>query len=380
MKNLKKYIDVPLLKIMGAVYALLSLTTFLKNVYLKLNGHRYKEMNWDTLIVKVHLYDWFVVMLFMSVVGIISGIMFEKKVKWYYQLIFHFSLSIFIGYYMYITSVLVEVLLGNASFSDYSYTLNQVRIISVIDLNFLLYISLLTIIYVYYYFNRLRNIELQKSDLQIQLSKAKLNALKSQLHPHFLFNTLNSIHSLMITDEEKSEAMLVDMSDLLREMIDYKDENLIELQDEISLLNKYLRIQKSRFSNNLKIELNLEEKLENVLVPAMLLQPIAENLINLCYTEKESKLKLSINIFKKKNSTVFKIRCNCKIVKKTLDELINNEISIKNIIERLKTLYNNDFVFETYNSKLGVTSKIKIPYGIAEFELIKKPSLIEINN
>jgi LytS/YehU family sensor histidine kinase len=242
--------------------------------------------------------------------------------------------------------------------------------IAVSDINLTVYVTFVIVIYLYYYFNRLQKAELQKAELQIQLSNTKLSFLKSQLHPHFLFNTLNSIHSLIRNDKKKSQNMLADMSDLLKEMMNTKDKNLIKLQNELLLLNKYLNIKNIRFSDDLKIKLDVANNLENALVPSMLLQPIVENSIKYGYSKNHLQLVLSIKIFKKEEQLIFIIENDGKPLEETLNNLRNNGTGLKNIIERLKTLYADNYTFDMYNDVEGVTTKISIPYKIAEYELV----------
>ena len=106
-----------------------------------------------------------------------------------------------------------------------------------------------------------------------------LNMLKAQLHPHFIFNTLNSISALVEIDKEKSQNLIADFGDLFRDILEFKDENLIPLRKELEILDKYIAIISVRFSDHLSIEKEIENDVENELVPHMLLQPMVENAI-----------------------------------------------------------------------------------------------------
>ena len=125
------------------------------------------------------------------------------------------------------------------------------------------------------------------------------------MHPHFLFNSLNSIHSLMDISIEKSKSMVVDLSDLLRNVLDKKDQNLIELQEELFILKKYIHIKETRFSDQLDIQLNVEEGLENILVPNMLIQPIVENSTKHGYGKEH----ISLNSQSSKSTIYLNLNC-----------------------------------------------------------------------
>jgi two-component system, LytTR family, sensor kinase len=116
--------------------------------------------------------------------------------------------------------------------------------------------------------------------LEAQLSRAQLDALKMQLNPHFLFNTLNSISSLMYTDVEAADAMLARLSELLRISLDRPAEQEVPLSEEVDFLRRYLDIERIRFEERLGVEIDVEKGTETALVPSLALQPLVENAIH----------------------------------------------------------------------------------------------------
>ncbi len=115
--------------------------------------------------------------------------------------------------------------------------------------------------------------------LEGQLAQAQLQALKLQLQPHFLFNTLNTIAALVSTDARAAERMVTRLSDLLRQTLHSASEQEVPLSREIEMLSPYLEIQRLRFSDRLRVEIDVEADAEAVLVPSLLLQPLIENAI-----------------------------------------------------------------------------------------------------
>ena len=114
---------------------------------------------------------------------------------------------------------------------------------------------------------------------QKALNEAKLNALRMQLHPHFLFNTLNSITSLIDIWPKKAQKMLSKLGFLMRELLEYDDQAFIPLEKEIEYIKTYLSIEETRFSELLTVHYKVDNALNKVLVPALILQPIVENAI-----------------------------------------------------------------------------------------------------
>lgn len=127
------------------------------------------------------------------------------------------------------------------------------------------------------YYQRYREEEDAKTGLEIQLANAQLAALRMQLNPHFLFNTMNSISSLMRSDVDAADNMLEQLSCLLRMSLERTESQLISLREEIEFIELYLAMQGRRYAGRVKQTVHFEPELYDVLVPNMLLQPIVEN-------------------------------------------------------------------------------------------------------
>jgi two-component system, LytTR family, sensor kinase len=127
------------------------------------------------------------------------------------------------------------------------------------------------------YYQRYREQEYAKAGLEIQLANAQLAALRMQLNPHFLFNTMNSISSLMRSDVEAADTMLEQLSCLLRLSLERGDSQLISLREELDFIELYLAMQQQRYAGRITQSLRFDPELYDALVPSMLLQPIVEN-------------------------------------------------------------------------------------------------------
>lgn len=117
-------------------------------------------------------------------------------------------------------------------------------------------------------------------DREAQLAQANLQALKMQLNPHFLFNTLNSISSLMYSDVESADAMLARLSEFLRMTVDRDLPHEIPLGQEIDFVRRYLEIEQIRFEERLRVRIDLDCEAKIAMVPSMSLQPLVENAIH----------------------------------------------------------------------------------------------------
>jgi two-component system LytT family sensor kinase len=130
------------------------------------------------------------------------------------------------------------------------------------------------------YHRRLRERELTASRLESQLIEARLNALRMQLQPHFLFNALNSV-SMLVRQGESATAvrMVARLSDLLRYVLDGGGDSTVPLREEIDFVGRYLEIEQLRFGDRLHVVIDVEESVMDTAVPGLLLQPLVENAV-----------------------------------------------------------------------------------------------------
>lgn len=129
------------------------------------------------------------------------------------------------------------------------------------------------------YYQKFHERELRASELEGRLAQARLQALQSQMNPHFLFNTLHTISALMHKDVEAADRMVMKLSELLRLALDNTDTHEVPLSQELDFLQRYLEIEKTRFRERLHVELNIEPETLLARVPNLVLQPLVENAI-----------------------------------------------------------------------------------------------------
>ncbi len=148
-----------------------------------------------------------------------------------------------------------------------------------LQLNLLIYGALVGLGHAIDYAQRFRERELRASRLEAQLTRARLDLLKTQLHPHFLFNTLNAIAELIHEDAMRAEQMIADLSELLRQALDASASDTVALALELEVLERYLAIERTRFEGQLDVIVDVPEDVRCAMVPYLVLQPLVENAI-----------------------------------------------------------------------------------------------------
>jgi len=144
---------------------------------------------------------------------------------------------------------------------------------------FWMYSSIVTAILSIQHFQQLRRRELREAELRRQMAEYELQVLKLQLHPHFLFNTLNGIATLMLRDTGTAREMLLRLGDLLRIALARSRDNEVPLRDELEFVKAYMELEQMRFGERLRVSLGIASDTLEVLVPNMLIQPLVENAI-----------------------------------------------------------------------------------------------------
>ncbi len=194
--------------------------------------------------------------------------------------------------------------------------------------------------------------------------QAQLKMLRYQLNPHFLFNTLNAISTLILVKEnEVANGMVTKLSEFLRYTLDKDPMKKVTLENELQVLTLYLDIEKVRFEERLTVNFSIEEKCKLALVPSMILQPIAENAIKHAISVQESGGTISVNVHCSDNKLyieLFDDGPGAEIVDGNLYR--ESGVGLVNTKERLEALFNNDYsLVVSNNSPKGVKVNISIP-------------------
>jgi two-component system, LytTR family, sensor kinase len=163
------------------------------------------------------------------------------------------------------------------------------------DTGTLFYAVILLVEHALSYYGRYQSGLIKASQLQTQLVQAQLQALKMQLHPHFLFNTLHSVTAMVHEDPDMAERTITRLSELLRLFLANRAIHEVPLNEELRILDLYLEIERARFEDRLRVHYDVPPALENAIVPSLLLQPLVENAIRHGLSRRAEQGWISIN-------------------------------------------------------------------------------------
>lgn len=199
----------------------------------------------------------------------------------------------------------------------------------------------------------------RSSQLEQSLSTARLHALELQIQPHFLFNTLNAV-SALVRGRQNDEAVTViaGLSDLLRYTLDHAGDQRVPLEQEASMLQRYLEIQQVRFSDRLDVVIDIEAGALRAAVPTLILQPLAENAIRHGVSRSAAAGKIEVRAFR--DDTRLRIEM---FNSGALREGAPRGIGLRNTMDRLRQLYGEAHAFDLRNANGGVLATIAIPWS-----------------
>ncbi len=228
------------------------------------------------------------------------------------------------------------------------------------------YIPVLAIAYMCTFYQKYRENEMQKLRLDAQLAQAQLQFLRSQLNPHFLFNTLHSVTSLMHFDLDAADKMMAQLSDLLRMALQQADANETELKHELDFVDRYLAIEKTRLGERLRVSRNVSEEARHALVPPLILQPLVENAVIHGISQQVEGGELFLGAIVFSGTLRLTVRNKGSLRTPSFRPPGHSGVGIRNIRERLAQMYGDDhsFVIEE-DGKGGVEVDIILPLRIA---------------
>ena len=215
-------------------------------------------------------------------------------------------------------------------------------------------------IYVVDSYREARNRQVATAELEARLAGAQLQNLRLQLQPHFLFNALNTISSVMHEDVNRADAMLAQLSDLLRRTLHAASSQEIPLEDELALLKSYLAIMEARFGDNLKVDFAVDPALGKVLVPQLILQPLVENSIRHARDPQSSKLNVCVCARPDNGNLLLQVRDNGPGIPDLEKGQWPKGIGLSNTEERLEGLYGADHQLVLENAS-GLTVTLRLP-------------------
>jgi len=207
-----------------------------------------------------------------------------------------------------------------------------------------IYWTTLVVAHAMQYYRGLREGEIRGEQLAAQLAQAQLQALEMQIHPHFLFNTLNSIAALLHKDVEVADRMIARLGDFLRLTLKRSDAQTIDFGQELEFLKCYLDIEHTRFEDRLTVEMEVEPQALDVMVPNLILQPIVENAIRHGIARQTISGRITIRAFKEKDRLIMQVEDNGPGLRTNHNPngTLPGGIGLSNTRSRLQQFYGED--------------------------------------
>ena len=268
-------------------------------------------------------------------------------------------------------SVLHEVMqgiLGQSHFFSVSWGhLVQDHLLRQLPLWFMVYCSILGLCLMIQSWQNAQTQQIKITNMANLLTQAKLSALKMQLHPHFLFNTLNTISSYVERDPEKTRTMIARLSELLRTTLRSEEAQQVSLEHELKVLQMYLDIEQLRMQERLTVVKDIDPSLLETLVPNLLLQPLVENAIRHGLNQKIAGGIITISAKKTSDHIQLSIHDTGPGCMRREDEIWSNGIGLNNTRQRLRHLYGDQFTL-TFSSDKDQGTEVQITLPLQEEE------------
>ncbi len=223
---------------------------------------------------------------------------------------------------------------------------------------YMMYIVYVVFFYAINYYQGFKEKLRNEGKLKALVKEAELHALKSQINPHFLFNSLNSISSLTMTDPGKAQEMVINLSQLMRYSLKYDQREKVTLEQELENNKLYLHIEKVRFGEKLNPLFDVDKKCLKASIPNMILQPLYENAIKYGVYEATEPV-----------DVITSCKCNDEVLEVTIKNNYDPDvlkkkgegIGLRNIRDRLEIIYGNPLLLKMQDNKKEFTVILTIP-------------------
>jgi signal transduction histidine kinase len=231
--------------------------------------------------------------------------------------------------------------------------------------NLLIYWVIVSVSHTFQYYRRFHERELRSADLEKRLTEARLQALQMQLNPHFLFNSLHAISSLMHKDVEAADRMLARLSELLRYALESTDAQEVSLKQELKFLERYLEIEQTRFGDRLSIQKQIDPGATDAFVPNLILQPLLENAIQHGVEQQARPGIIQLSARRQEDRLLLEVRDNGAGLPP--GQSLVEGVGLSNTRARLQQLYDGSHRFLCQNApEGGFVVSVTIPFRTSQ--------------
>ena len=275
---------------------------------------------------------------------------------------------------------------GAPPFSHFSAFLHTIRNNVVlllgkdVAMGILTYWALTGLAQTLHFYRENSNRQLRESQLESQLAQAHLQVLEMQLHPHFLFNTLHAIGTLIHDDPESAEQMLLNLSALLRVFLEEESSQQISLRRELHLVDLYLSIQRIRFKDRLTVRSTIDPETLDCAIPSLILQPLVENAIVHGIAKNPGDDEVEISSSMRSGRLEIQIsNSNSSLPPGLGADEVNWGVGLTNTMQRLRQTYNGSAQLSLRaGSPRGVICEISMPFRIALSSNVQGDALLTL--
>ncbi|MDR3378030.1 MAG: sensor histidine kinase [Verrucomicrobiae bacterium] len=230
--------------------------------------------------------------------------------------------------------------------------------------NLPIYLTMVSLCHAFFYFRRTQQRDRRALELETQLGQARLQSLRMQLQPHFLFNTLNAISTLVQTNPQAAQEMIANLGQMLRFSLDSAPDPEVPLEQELKFLDCYLEIAQMRFGDRLEVRFEVAPDTAEALVPTLILQPLVENAVRHGIEPGTARGTIEIGVRRAGETLFISIRdTGVGLGEEPTSVGTQNGIGIANTRARLESLYPGQHHFVVRNSAAGgCVAELEFPY------------------
>ena len=244
------------------------------------------------------------------------------------------------------------------------WTSSLLNYLTQLDWLLMTYLFLIGVAYALEYRRESEARALNASQLETRLVEAQLQSLQRQLHPHFLFNTLNTIAGLIRSDPDGADQMIDRLGDLLRMTLHKSSIQEVPLKEELDVLQKYVEIEQTRFGDRLNVEMHIPPEVLDAQVPSLLLQPLVENAIRHGIAPNARPGWLAVHAQREGDELVLQVRDSGDGLPPERLMALNRGVGLDNTRSRLEHLYHGRYQFTFSNLERGFCVTIRIPFQV----------------
>ena len=311
-----------------------------------------RPLSWGQALL-VALIDWELwTILAPAVVRLSERVSFSRR-RWRLALAVHLPAGIIVVAVKLATEGFIVSLVIGAGRGPFSFLK--------IHLTLLTYWGIVAATHVARHYRRARERELRNAQLETELARAQVEALKMQLHPHFLFNTLNTVSGLMRENVEAADVMLSKLAELFQRTFETADIQEVPFRRELEFIDAYLTIQRIRYGERLQISITIDATARDIPVPSLILQPLVENAIRYGIADQPGPGRLAIDAHTSDGRLIVCVTNDGPPLAATIRE----GYGIRNVRSRLEALYGSRATFSLApHPGGGAIAALNLPAGV----------------